>query len=103
MRELPPPLAWLPSFANSLSGAIDSPVQVECTQSVNPLVYIVKFRFGEKVTGKRMMLVWNLYQQYAAKNDSIPQGRVETEGNTLTTTIIVKRRLGPPRNEHPLA
>jgi len=103
MSELPPPLAWLPGFANSLSGAIDTPLQIECTQSVNPLVYIVKFRFGENVTGKRMMLVWNLYQQYAAKNDAVPQGKVESEGKTLTTSIIIKRKRGLPRNEHPLA
>src|SRR5688572_18159150 len=96
---LPPPLVWLTGFSQSLGGALGSRVDYEVRPSVNPLVYIVKFTFNEPISGKRMLLAWNLFQQYAAKNDSIPEGRVEKEGNSMTAKIIVKRRLGLPRND----
>lgn len=86
-----------------MEGALGTSVSFEVNKTVNPLVYTVKFTFGEPVSGKRMMLVWNLYQQYAAKNDAVPQGKVESEGTSLTTRVIIKRRLGLPRNEHPAA
>lgn len=98
---VPPPLAWLPSFCSSMGGALGTSVSFDLQTTVNPLVYIVKFNFGEPISGKRMMLVWNLYQQYAAKNDTVPQGKVESEGNSMTTKVAIKRRLGLPRNEHP--
>lgn len=75
----------------------------EARPTVNPLVYTIKFTFGEPISGKRMMLVWNLFQQYAAKNDTVPQGKVESDGPKMTTQVVIKRRLGLPRNEHPAA
>jgi len=83
-------------------GALDTSVNITCTPTINPLVFTVRFQFGEQISGKRMLLVWNLYQQYAAKNGAMPQGKLEREGNTLTTSIATTRRLGLPRNEHPL-
>lgn len=97
-----PPLAWLPSFAFSLGGALGTSINYTIEQTINPLIYAVKFTFGEPISGKRMMLVWNLYQQYAAKNEAFPQGKVEVEGKSMTTTLGIKRRLGAPRDEHPL-
>lgn len=103
MQEFPPPLAWLPGFALSMGGALGTSVLFDARPTVNPLVYVIKFTFGEPISGKRMMLVWNLFQQYAAKNETIPQGKVESDGPKMTAHVVIKRRLGLPRNEHPAA
>lgn len=102
MIDLPPPLAWIPGFVQSLSGALGTSVDVALAKTVNPLVYKVQFTFGEVISGKRMLLVWNLYQKYAAKNDAFPQGKIESEGRSMSTHIAITRRFGLPRNEHPL-
>lgn len=70
-------------------------------KTVNPLVYKVRISFGDLLSGKQMLLVWNLFQQYAAKNEAIPQGRLEQEGSQMTSPVIIRRRLGIPRDEHP--
>jgi hypothetical protein len=65
-------------------------------------MYKVKLNFTESLNSKQMMLVWNLFQIYAAVNDSVPHGRLESEGYHMTINVIIKRRLGLPRNSHPL-
>jgi hypothetical protein len=97
----PPPLMWVPGFCASIGRALDGGVSSTLERTVNPLVYRITFDFGEELSGKRMLLVWNIFQQYAAANRSHPQGRVEREGRKLTVTVAVERRLGPPMEEDP--
>ena len=97
-----PPLAWVPGFTHSLSGAIGTSVSHKIETTQNPLIFKITLQFGESISGKRFMLMWNLFQQYAHKNESIPQGKLEKEGNKLTALVGVKRRLGLARDEHPL-
>lgn len=89
-------------YCNSMGMALDCTVQGEVTPSVNPLVYNVKFTFGEPLNGSRMLLVWNLLQKWATANDCQMQGRVEREGKSLTTLIGIKRRFGEPQETHPV-
>lgn len=101
MPEAPPPLAWLDGFVRSIEGATGSRIVWSLTPTINPLVHKVRFFFPEPISGKSLMLVWNLFQMYAAKNDCVPQGK-RSEEKALFAEIVTKRRLGPPRNEHPL-
>jgi hypothetical protein len=96
-----PSLAWLEAFRDSVALALDSSVQFEVLPSVNPLVYKIRFKLGTTVSGPNFMLVWNLFQMFAAHNGVVPQGKAEREGNRLTATVVVKRRFGPERNAHP--
>lgn len=98
----PPPLAWLPGFAHSMSGAMGCSVEINLETTVNPLVYKVKARFGEALTGQQLMLVWNLFQKYAAKNDCVPQGKTSGSSKELSFLVATKRRTGPTRDEHPM-
>ena len=98
----PPTLAWLQGFCHSLGGALDCSVTYGVEGTVNPLVYKVKVQFSEALNGQRLMLVWNLFQKYAAKNDVAPQGKTEGWGRELIFSVATKRRLGPARDEHPL-
>lgn len=101
VEELPPPLAWVPSVAASLSRALGCGVTAEVRPTINPLVYTLRFKFGESQPGRRMLLLWNLVQMYAWKNDAVPQGKIETEGSVLTIRMGTKRRLGQPKNLTP--
>lgn len=97
-----PPLMWVPDVSDSMSRALGTACSYEVRSTVNPLMYRIVFSFGERQSGKQMLLLWNVVQQYAAKNDAAPQGKVESEdGRRLAVDIVVKRRLGPPRNEQP--
>lgn len=98
----PPPLAWIDGFVLSLGRALGQRVEytLEGT-SPSPLVFHVRLKFSEKVSGKNMLLAWNLFQMYATKNDSVPQGKA-AEPNSLLAEVAIKRRLGPVRNRHPL-
>lgn len=85
-----------------MTGALGGDVRYELRKTVNPLVYKITFYFPDALTGQQMLLVWNLLQQYAAKNEAIPQGKVEKEGARLTASVIIRRRLGLPKAEHPV-
>jgi hypothetical protein len=84
-----------------MSGALGCQVSMTAEPTVNPLVHRVKATFSEPLSGKNLMLVWNLFQQYAAKNDVIPQGKMEGWGKELVMNVALKRRLGPPKDDHP--
>lgn len=75
----------------------------ELKGSVNPLVYTIKLRWPQAVSGKISMNIWNLFEIWAAKNDVVPQGKVlqEHEGKELLISLATKRRLGPPKIEEP--
>lgn len=98
---VPPSLAWLDGLIYSLTGATGMSVSYTTKVTVNPLVLRVQLNFGEKVSGTNMMLAWNLFQMYAAKNDCVLQGKTTTAEGILLADAIMKRRLGPVRNTHP--
>lgn len=98
---VPPPLAWLDGLIHSLVGATGMSVSYTTKATVNPLVIRVQLNFGEKVSGINMMLAWNLFQIYAAKNDCVLQGKSSNTEGILLAEAIMKRRLGPVRNTHP--
>lgn len=98
---VPPPLAWVPDLASSLERALGTGVHVKINPTVNPLLFKLQFDFSEAQPGERMGMIWNLIQQYAAKNETVPQGNVSIEDRSLTTQVAVKRRLGLPRNARP--
>lgn len=99
---LPPSLAWVASFINSVQGAVDRKVRYEISGTVNPLVYKIRIDFPEKISGKNLMLVWNLFQMYAATNDCVPQGKAADGDHRLVTEVITKRRRVFPKNKHPM-
>jgi hypothetical protein len=86
-----------------MSAALGTTVDAQVQRTVNPLLFRIRFRFGEHQDGRRLMMVWNLFQRFAHRNNSTPQGRVETEGKGLTVEVAVKERLGKPRDRHPAA
>lgn len=98
----PPPLAWLDGLIHSLTGATGLQVSYTTRATVNPLVVQVRILFGERVSGTNMMLAWNLFQMYASKNDCVLQGKSANAEGVLLAEAIMKRRLGPPRDDHPL-
>jgi hypothetical protein len=99
---LPPPLAWLDGFIHSIGGALGQRVIYNVESTVNPLLFRAHIKFSEKVSGKNLMLVWNLFQMYAAKNGSVPKGKASESEYSLTAEVVIKRRLGLPRKKHPL-
>lgn|SRR5688572_22458618 len=99
---LPPALAWLDGFMHSVSGALGQRVVYNVDSTINPLLFRVRIKFSEKVSGKNLMLVWNLFQMYAAHNDSVPKGKAAESEFSLLAEVIIKRRLGLPRKKHPL-
>ena len=101
-KVTPPPLVWVGSFIHSIVGALGSSVKYEVNTTVNPLVFRVRILFMEKVSGRNTMLVWNLFQMYASANDSIPVGKVSSDGGELVAEIIIKRRFGPKKDSHPM-
>lgn len=99
----PPPLAWLRAFSDSTSRALDQRIIFELLPSVNPLVYKLRLRWPEPVNGKLKNGIWNLFQIWAWKNDCVPQGHVDTSNYGMTIELIIKRRLGAPKEELPWA
>jgi hypothetical protein len=71
--------------------------------SVNPLIYIVRVRWLEPVSGKVKNDIWNLFQIWAHKNDAVPEGKVEAGDTALFISVGTKRRLGPAKEEKPWA
>lgn len=100
--QLSPPLAWFDGFIKSIGGAIGASPQWNLTTTVNPLVFRVRIYFPERVSGRNLVLIWNLFQMYAAKNNCVPQGKSSNSDRVLSAEIVTKQRLGLPQNEHPL-
>lgn len=97
-----PALAWVASYSKSLGAALGVTVASDIMPSVNPLLFKIRFHFGEEITGDKMLHVWNLFQKYAAANDAIPQGKLEKDGTKMTVSVVVRRRMGLPKDKHPL-
>lgn len=85
-----------------MEGATGQRLKVRVGTTVNPLVFTIRLDFSEPIAGKNMLLVWNLFQMYASKNETVPKGKAAIGNRSLLTEVVVKRRLGPPRNKHPL-
>jgi len=69
--------------------------------TVNPLVYTVSIKWVEDLPGSLVLKVWNLMQRWLTKNDCVPNGQATISPTSLTINVIVKRRLGNPKNESP--
>ena len=97
----PPPLAWIPSFSESLSRALEEGVSARVDATVNPLVYQIVLVFQRRVEDRNMMLIWNLFQKYATANKCHPYGKLEKLGFNLTIKVSLERRNGFPSNTLP--
>jgi hypothetical protein len=97
-----PPLGWLPHYVQSIERAVGSSIRHEVKPTVNPLQFTIKLFFSGAISGKAIMLIWNLFQVWANTNDAIPQGKLEKDQRTLLLSVVVKRRLGPPKDTNPL-
>lgn len=64
-------------------------------------MYNIKIKWGDPVSGKLIGLMWNLLEIWAVKNDCVLDGKVDTHPDSLSTNLITKRRLGPPRDVTP--
>jgi len=51
--------------------------------------------------GDLVLKVWNLMQKWIVKNDCVPNGKVATSSTSIVANIIIKRRLGNPKNDSP--
>lgn len=69
--------------------------------TVNPLLYTIKLTWSERVSGLISNQVWNLLQMWLTTNECVPNGNVSSEDTSLTVIVIVKRRMGNPKNESP--
>lgn len=92
---------WLPSVTGSLSRALGCQASFEAKTGVNPLVYTVDFIFGEEQQPKRVGMIWNLVQMYAARNDAHAKEVLLIPPSRLRVIILLKRRIGPPKAETP--
>jgi hypothetical protein len=86
-----------------MARALDCSVSYHTQPTVNPLVYAVKITFGENPSSKNRVLLWNLIQKYASKNEAILQGRVRYENSALYFDVGVKYRLGWAKDVDPSA
>lgn len=74
----------------------------EVRKTVNPLVLTVNVHWTESISPNIYRGVWNLYQMWASKNECVTDGKAFHGPYSMTVTTIVKRRLGYPKDEHPL-
>jgi hypothetical protein len=98
---LPPPLVWFGTYVRSVGRALGQNPTFSAKPSVNPLIYTVKVAWEEPLSGKLVNSVWNLLQQWAVLNDCVPEGAVSETPTSITVRMIVKRRLGAPKDVTP--
>jgi hypothetical protein len=96
-----PPLAWLKRFSDSVSLAIGDPVTCIVEETVNPLVFKLKFNLAH-ISSKNRLYIWNLLEIFASLNDCVTNKKTAEISDIWALDIITKRRLGPKRNKHPL-
>lgn len=108
----PPGLAWLRLFSASTGMALDQAIVHEVKSTVNPLIYTVTTKWAEPITVGQAVQVWNLFQKWAAANESTPSGRVvfdevrhpltnEALIRGLTVDVHLRERLGHPKELWP--
>lgn len=98
---LPPPLEWVQAFCVSTGAALGQPMVFDVKATVNPLVYTVTASWQESVAGSIALQVWNLFQMWLTTNDCVQNGSVQTSPTSITVQVVVKRRMGNPKNESP--
>lgn len=98
---VPGGLTWLRGFCDSTALALGQTLSYHVRAGSNPITYVVKLSWQEKVSGALQMRIWNLFQTWAAKNETVPQGKVDVDGSTMIIRVILKRRLSQNDN-HPL-
>lgn len=104
---VPPPLAWIPSFCASTGFPLDQAMVAEVFPTVNPLTYKIRVRWGEPISSKSALLVWNLFQIWAARNGTVVEnGKMtfDVRGDDyygMSVQAILRERLGLPRDECP--
>ena len=84
-----------------MARALGSPVTVTTKPTVNPLVYCVEITFSESLPHKVMLPLWNVAQQWMAKNDAGPSGKADLSPTMLRFNVAVKQRKGLPKNNTP--
>lgn len=107
----PPGLAWLDAFSRSTGAALSQRIVTDVYSSVNPLVYSTRVYWRVPISVDQMLLVWNLFQKWAGRNQTTPSGRLDIEKVILPsgeerilgfkTDVHLRERLGLPKNEHP--
>ena len=74
----------------------------ELRASTTPLLFTLHVHWPEPLSPKLYMGVWNLFQIWAHKNGSVPQGSPIHAPYSMSIALATKRRLGVPRNDHPM-
>lgn len=108
----PPGLAWLKAFCSSTGTALDQGIVADAKNTVNPLVYTVYISWKTPIVMKSAVMVWNLFQKWAAANKTTTGGRttfvkernIATKVDACVGLIIevhLRERLGPPKDKHP--
>ncbi len=85
---------WLKEFAASTGRAFGQAITYELRPTVNPLVYNIKLKWRDPINGKLKSNIWNLFEIWAYKNDSVPQGRAEMNDCEVRFSIAIKQRFG---------
>ena len=88
-------------LVESMSRATGAKVQFRLDPTVNPLTYKLTLHFSEVQSGKQLLLLWNLLQQYAARNDAVLSQKAQLEPARIITTVLLRQRLGLPRSDVP--
>ena len=95
-----PGLAWLESFTASISTATGSAISHTVQDTVNPLIKTVTLKLSEPVSGKILLNIWNLFQKYAAANETYPT-KYRKEPDKIIVEVAIKQRLGQPKDSRP--
>ena len=99
--KIPPPLAWLPEYIQSMERATGDSIALDLCRTINPLVHEAIFTFNEPPSPEASLGAWNILQIWAKKNDCIPCKILKRSPYQILVHIIVKRRNGPDKEEKP--
>lgn len=80
---------------------MDQNISYKLEATVNPLMYKLKLAWQTPVGGEIINGVWNLLQAWIAKNEALSVGHLETTPTSISLTVGVQRRLGPPKRAVP--
>lgn len=77
-------------------------MRYEVKASSTPLAFKILFQWEEPISNGLRAGVWNLFEIWANVNDVHPEGKVLGAPYSMTVEVGTERRLGPPKNRHPL-
>lgn len=75
----------------------------EVRSTRTPLEFVIHIQWPEPLHPKMYVGVWNLFQIWAHKNDAPPQGTPIHAPYSMSVSVATKRRLGVPRDAHPMS